>query len=129
MAIRRPISRVRSVTEEENVHDTDPADEQRDGRHGGEQNRHDPAAAFGSLNKLAQIAHRKIVRLAGLDAVTADEHVCRAVDRGLYLCLAHRLQVNLVDVAGQPRLQIVGIRRQQVGAVELRLLLARRRGV
>ena len=46
---------------------------------------------------------------------------------GLHLGRADRLDIDLVDEAGQPRLQIIGIGRRQIDPVDRRLLLARRR--
>ena len=97
--------------DEQDVHDTDAANEQRDRRHGGEQKRHDAAAAFGGFDELAQIAHREIVELAGLDAMATDKRVGHLRDRGLDQRLAHRLHINLIGEAGQSRLQIVRVGR------------------
>ena len=46
---------------------------------------------------------------------------------GLHQRLADRLHVDLVGEAGEARLQIVGVGRRQIGPIERRLLLGRRR--
>ena len=51
----------------------------------------------------------------------------RLIDCCLHQRLGCCLHVDIVDKAGQPRLQIVGIGRRQIGPIERCLLLGRRR--
>src|SRR5271167_4158385 len=59
--------------DQQDVHNADAANQQRDRRHGGEQKCHDAATALGGFDKLAQIAHREIIELAGFDAMAMDK--------------------------------------------------------
>jgi hypothetical protein len=74
-----------------------------------------------------RFAHVEIVDGAGLDAVAANERVARLANGGMYLRLAQRLHVYLVDKAGEPRLQIVRIGPRQIRPIERHLLRGRRR--
>ena len=63
---------------------------------------------------------------AGLDAMAANERVGHLANGGLHQRLTHRLHVDLIGKARQPRLQIVRIGRRQIGPIERRLLRGRR---
>ena len=98
---------------QKNVHDADPADDERYRCDGGEQERHDAAAAFGGFRDLAELRTVKSLTVAGPDPVSAYQYVGHLADRRLNCAGRGGLHVDLVDVAGQPLLKIVGIGRRQ----------------
>ena len=70
IAMRSPISRVRSVTDTSRMFMMPmPPTMQRYRGDGRKQQRHDPARAFRGLDELAEVADVEIVDVAGLDAV------------------------------------------------------------
>ena len=86
IAIRRPISLVRSVTDTSKmfmmpmpptISDIDATAASRE--------RHDTAAALGGLRNLAQVADGEIIGIARPDAVPAHQDVRDLADRGLNL--------------------------------------------
>src|SRR5471030_2834299 len=105
IAMRRPISRVRSVTDTSRMFMMPMPPTRSDRRHRGQQDGHDPAAALRGLGILAEIAHVEVLYVARLDPVAAHERCGRLGDCGLNLILAHRLDVDLIRIAGQSRLQ------------------------
>ena len=111
---------------EQDVHDPDAADHQRDRRHGGQQQRHDLAAALGGRGDLTEIAHREILNGARLDAMTGGKRLGDFAQRGVDRGQADSLDVELIDIAGQPELQAVRIGPGRIHPIELGLLLGGR---
>lgn len=89
---------------EQDIHDAYAAHEKGNRRHGGEQKRHDPAAALRGLDALAQVAHVEVVYGARLDAMAANERVGRLTNGGLYQGLTYRLHVDLICKTRHSRL-------------------------
>ncbi len=108
---------------QQDVHDADAADHQRYRSDRGEQQRHDAAAAFGRLRDLTEVSNGEIIHLAGTDAVPARENFRHLDDRRLNLARTDGLYVDLVHVADQPLLKVVGVGWQRIDPVERRLLL------
>ena len=80
MALRMPISRVRSVTgHQHDVHDADPADEERHGGDGRQQRCHDLGGLLLGGDNIRQDADLEVVVLARLEAMALAEKLADLV--------------------------------------------------
>ena len=82
---------------QQDVHDADPAHDERDRGDRRQQQRHDAAAALHDVGDLTEVPDRKIVHVSGLDVMVLENHI---------RCVAEcepRLRVARTNRIGRPR--------------------------
>src|SRR5579859_2912648 len=89
---------------EQDVHDADATDDEGYRSYSRQKQRHDSAAAFSRFGDLTQVADREIIRIPRSDTVPACEQLGHLIDGGLHTSLIDRLNVDLINVTGQPPL-------------------------
>src|SRR6185437_8848967 len=80
---------------------------------------------LGRLRDLTEVTHRKVVDVAWLYAMPARQRLRHLPDGRLHPRLIHGLDIDLIDIANQARLQTIGIGRRRIYPV-VDLLLTRR---
>ena len=81
-----------------------PPTKERDRRHRRKQQRHDLAAALAGTGDLTEVAHREVIDVSGLDPMPVLQRGGHLGERGRHLGGAGRLDIDLIDEAGEARL-------------------------